>query len=820
MKVLKFGGTSVATADSIRRVTGIISDARANGPIVVVVSALGGVTNGLIEAAEAASRHGDSYLEPWQSLRQRHLETIQELALPAAETLSTRVNNLFDDLRDLLHGVYLLRESSPRTLDGILSYGERLAAAIVATSLNNEGIVATDCDAREMIVTDDTFGNAGVDTEVSNDKIRRRIHHERQSGHVPVVTGFIAATHDGRTTTLGRGGSDYTAALLGAALDAQAIELWTDVDGVMSADPRLVDAAFPQPQLSYAELMELSHFGAKVVYAPSIHPARSRGIPLVIKNTFNPQTLGTRVSDEPATGTHPIRGISAINRVALMRLEGDGMVGVPGIAMRLFAALARRGVSVILISQSSSEHSICFAVAPGDADAASEAVHHEFRLERRAGIVDELIVERGQSIIAAVGEQMRRRPGLAGNLFEVLGIHGVNVRAIAQGSSELNISLVIDQSDEVTALNAMHGAFFKPRLRRAVLAIIGTGRVGSALLEQLRDARDKLAEREYLDIRVVALAGSRRMVLDADGVDLEGWRGRLEGEAEALDRERLSDLLLADRDAQRILIDCTASDDLATWYGQLLEAGCSVVAANKKPFAGPFRVFQALHEAADRGRASLYHEATVGAGLPVLSTLTDLNLTGDRVERVDGVLSGTVNAVLDRLAGGESFSQAVRGAHADGLTEPNPWEDLSGGDVARKLCILSRLTGGEIELDDIDVEPVLAGDDWSTMDIEAFWDALPRVDEAFGQRLREANEAGCRLRYVASFDSDGARVALQAVPPEHPAHSLKGADNLVAFTTERYRDSPLVLRGPGAGPAVTAGGVFADILRAIDRRRR
>lgn len=813
MKILKFGGTSLATADRIRRVGSIVGEARRNGPVTLVVSALGGVTNDLLAVAQVASRREDDYVSLVTALRERHLETVRQLAPPAADALIEIVEGRLDDLADLLHGIYLLREASPRTLDGVLSYGERLSAEVVAASLQGAGIAASAWDARRLIVTDDAFGNAQVDLPTSYEKIRQALGGEPG---VAVVTGFISATPDGRTTTLGRGGSDYTAALLGAALDAEAIELWTDVDGVMSADPRLVAEAFPQAHLSYAELMELSHFGAEVVYPPTVHPARSRSIPLFIKNTFNPSAPGTRVTEEAPPGEHPIRGISAINRVTLMRLEGDGMVGVPGMAMRLFGALARSGVSVILISQSSSEHSICFAVAPGDAEAARAAIASELALERQAGILDELVVEPDQSVIAAVGQQMQGRPGLAGKLFAVLGRHGVSVRAIAQGSSELNISLVVDRADEAKALNAIHGVFFTPRRRRVDLAVAGVGRVGAVLLSQLHATAGELAGREQLEIRVVALCNSRRMVLDGAGVDLGAWRDRL-AEGEELDPDRLRGWLRDRAGTRRILVDCTASEAPGEGYEELLGAGVSVVAANKIPFTGAASRFRSFLRAAELGGASLLHEATVGAGLPVLSTLADLVRSGDRVTAIAGVLSGTIGAVLDRLTAGEAFSKAVREAHAEGLTEPHPWDDLSGLDVARKLCILSRLAGREIELSEVAVEPVIPTGDWSEMDLETFWDRLGEVDGEFARRRDEAAASGLRLRYVASLDDDGARVALAAVPPEHPAHSLTGADNLVAFTSERYRESPLVLRGPGAGPEVTAAGVFADVLRAAER---
>jgi aspartokinase/homoserine dehydrogenase 1 len=817
MKILKFGGSSLAGAEQIRRVCRLIGQAAeespaASVPAVVVVSAMGGVTNDLLAAAAAAARRDKAYRRIFQELTARHCEAAQELIVPDSRPLIEVLGKLLNDLDNLLHGSFLLRECSPRTLDGILSYGERLAAVLVAAALRADGVEARDFDARQAIVTDDSFGRAQVDLERTTQQIRKKVGKLR---HIPIVTGFIGATREGRTTTLGRGGSDYTAALFGAALDAEAIELWTDVDGVMSADPRLVREAFPLPSLSYSELMELSHFGAKVVYPPTIHPARSRGIPLLIKNTFNPSAPGTTVRAEVPGSDFAIRGISSITRVALMRLEGDGMVGVPGIAMRLFGALARQGVSVILISQGSSEHSICFAVAPEDAERARSAVDGEFALERRAGIVDSLVVENDQSVIAAVGEEMRRRHGIGGKLFTVLGAHGVNVRAVAQGSSERNISLVIDRADEGRALNAIHGGFFHPGRRRVALALAGPGGVGAELLEQVRGAAESLAA-ENLEIRVVAVADSRRLLLDRDGVDLEGWRDAL-GKAPAADRRRLLELLGEPAGDLKVFVDCTASPEVPGWYPEMLERGIAVVAANKLGFAGPMSSFEALQTAARRHRAPLLFEATVGAGLPVLRTLDGLRRTGHRIAAVDGVLSGTVNAVLDRLAPDRPFSAAVRWAFDHGLTEFHPYEDLSGGDVVRKLAILARLCGRTLETTEIEVEPILPPEPWSTMDLDTFWRVLPEVDEDVERRWRHAADAGARLRYVASLNDGGARVALAAVGPEHPAGSVTGADNLVAFTTQHYRDAPLVLRGPGAGRAVTASGVFADVLEAAVR---
>jgi aspartokinase/homoserine dehydrogenase 1 len=816
MKVLKFGGTSVGTPAAIRAVVAIARRALLEGPAVVVVSAFGGVTNQLLTAVEAASRRDEGYEEIFAALRLRHLDAAAALAGDEADALGGRVDALCVELRERLRGAYLLREASPRARDGIASFGERLSAEIVAAAFRAAGQAARAIDAREVVLTDASFGRAQVDLTVSYARIREAVAAEPG---VAIFTGFIGATADGITTTLGRGGSDYSGALVGAALGASAIEIWTDVDGVLTADPRVVPGAFPQPAMSYAELMELSHFGAKVVYPPSIHPARALGIPLWIRNTFNADHPGTVVLAEARPATTPIRGISSIGRVALARLEGDGMVGVPGIAQRLFGALAREAVSAILISQSSSEHSICFAVTEDDAGRARTAVEREFALEIEHGLIDRLVIELGQSVIAAVGAQMARRPGIAGRVFGVLGAHDVNVRAIAQGSSELNISLVVAGSEEKRAVNALHGAFFTPDRRRVDVALLGVGGVGAALLAQLTSESGELAAREGIDIRLVALADSRRLVLDAEGIDLATWRERLAG-APPLDRQALLDHLGARRGAVRVCVDCTAAVDLAPLHVALLAAGVAVVAANKKPFAGPWAEWQALHAAARSSSAPLIFETTVGAGLPVLSTLTDLRRTGDVLHILEGVLSGTVNAVLDHLGPETSFSQAVRAAFDAGLTEPNPYDDLSGADVRRKLCILARVAGRAIELDEVAVEPLLPAAPWAMLALPELWRRLPNVDAEFESRRRQAADRGCRLRYLATLDESGARVGLAEVSADHSAFDLRGPDNLVALRTARYAQRPLVVRGPGAGQVVTAAAVFADILHAVDRLDR
>lgn len=813
MKVLKFGGTSVGTPAAIRQVVSIVQATLTAEPAAVVVSAFAGVTNQLLALADAAARRDEAWQTSFGTLRERHFAAARELAgdhtADHTSALETRLDSLFSELHELLRGVYLLREASLRARDGIASYGERSSAEVVAAAFEAAGTPARAVDTRSLVITSDSFGRARVDLDRSYALLRADIEGDPR---LAVITGFIGGTPEGFTTTLGRGGSDYSGALVAAAVGASAVEIWTDVNGVLSADPRVVPEAFPQPEMTYAELMELSHFGAKVIYPPSISPARSAGIPLWIKNTFAPEHPGTLVLDTAKPSVAPIRGISSIRQVALARLEGDGMVGVPGIAQRLFGALARDQVSVILISQSSSEHSICFAVAPEDAARARTAIEAEFALELRLGIVDPLVFEADQSVIAAVGAGMAQKPGIAGRVFGVLGDNGVNVRAIAQGSSELNISLVVPMAEEKRAVAAIHRAFFAPGQRRLDLAVVGVGKVGGELLAQIAAAAPGLRAKG-LELRVVAIASSRHLLQNDDGIDLSSWPAALAA-APAYEAAELPARLGQKRGGRRVFADCTADASLGELYAPLLTAGVAVVAANKKPFAGPLELYRRHFAAATAGDVPLYFEATAGAGLPILSTLRDLVATGDEILRIDGVLSGTANAVFDALGRGAELSAAVRQAFDDGLTEPHPYEDLSGADVMRKLCILGRLAGRALEPEEVEIEPIVPALPYASLALDAFWQQLPVADAALAARRQEAHVAGKRLRYLASIDDRGARVGIEAVLPEHPAFALAGPDNLVAFTTRRYHRSPLVVRGPGAGPAVTAAGVFADILRA------
>ena len=818
MRILKFGGSSVATPERILQVARIVRDASRSGSVAVVVSAFGGVTDELLQVARAAESRDEAYDARRRALADRHHAAARELAASAeAGALAAAIDDVFLELGELLHGAFLVREASPRTLDRILGTGERLSASIVAAAFRARGIPAQACDARRLIVTGPQFGSA----RVIEDATRRRIRdHFTAAPGLQVVTGFIAATEADEATTLGRGGSDYTASIVGAALDAEAVELWTDVDGVLSADPRVVPNARPAPRMTYEELMELSHFGAKVVYPPSVHPTRERGIPLWIKNTFRPEAPGTLViADASGDPSGPlVRGIASIPEISLLRLEGDGMVGVPGIAMRLFGSLARRGVNVIMISQASSEHSICFAVAPASTESAAEGVAEEFRAERRAGLIDDLVIERGLSVVAVVGAGMRDRAGVAGRLFQVLGRHGVNVRAIAQGSSELNISLVVSRDDERSAVCAIHDAFFEPDTRRVDVVQAGVGGVGGELLRQWSERAREHARAHGLDLRWVALGRSGGGLLDANGLDADGALDALEALAAPAPSNGAEwwTFALARGASPRVFVDCTASGEVAARYDEIARSGLALVSANKLRFAGSQADFDSLRSS---GAGRVFFETTVGAALPVLRTIDDLVATGDRVRRIEGLLSGTLGFLLGELAAGTSFSAAVGNAHRLGYTEPDPREDLGGRDVARKLVILARVAGYRLEPHEVTVESLLPSD-WNGISTDEFWRRLPSLDAAFAERSREARAAGRRLVYLASFDGSTGRAGLVAVEPDHPAAGVSGTANLFALTTDRYDSSPLVVRGPGAGPALTASGVLADLLRAAERVSR
>ena len=810
LHVLKFGGTSLGNSDRVREVASIIAAQSEKGLTIAVVSALGHVTDELVAASELAKAGDRRYAAKLEEIRDLHLESVKELTSPEDRSdVAKSVDSILAGLEELLQGVSLVRECTARTQDGVLSVGERLSTILVAAALRARGTDAEACDTTRLIVTDTNFGAASVDLAATRDRV---VPHFAQASSLQVVTGFIAGTAAGETTTLGRGGSDYTATLLGAILDAEAVEIWTDVNGVMSADPRIVQEAFSLESLSYDELMELSHWGAKVMHPAAVQPAREKGLRVLIRNALNREFEGTEVSEgAPTTQGFPVRGIASINDVSLLRLEGTGLPGSTGTAERLFGAMARQGISVILITQASSERSICFAVEPGKLDQAVAVIHDAFALERQAGLVEDLVVEERCSILAAVGDAMRESPGIAGRIFDVLGHHRVNVRAIAQGSSELNISFVVTQGDEERALRAIHRALFRPPGRSLWLYVTGVGRVGAELLDQIKAQTERLRA-DGVEVVLAGLSRSKGAVLQQTGLALSDWRGASEAELTA-GADMVESAIRSDHPC-RVFVDATASSEVTEDYETLLTAGVAVVSANKLAFSGSMERFETLQRLGAQGMG-LFFETTVGAGLPVLKTIADLVATGDEIERVEGVLSGTVGFISDRLMAGTSFSEALKEADDLGFTEPDPREDLGGRDVARKLVILGRMAGFSFELDDVHIEPLLPGEGWGDVTVDEFWKRLPEVDAHFAERREQAMAGGQALRYLASVDNGQASVRMTEVAPQHPCWGLSNSENLVTIISTRYANTPLVVRGPGAGPDVTAAGVFADILRAL-----
>ncbi len=835
MKVLKFGGTSVGTPDTIKGLLQILKDYYLRGDrFAVVFSAFSKVTDTLIDLATRAGKGDAHYRDVFEKLRERHFAAIEQLLEPANRPpVEAEMAANFEALGNVLQGIFLLHEVSPRSLDFVVSFGERNSAFIVAHAMRQAGIPTEFLDTRELIKTDAHFGSAKVDFEESN---RRITAYFSAHTKVQAATGFIGSTPDNITTTLGRGGSDYTAAILGAALEAEAIEIWTDVDGVLTADPRRVKKAFTLTSMTYREAMEMSHFGAKVIYPPTILPALAKDIPLVIKNTFNPSFPGTFIGNTlarnssshlspeergaamPGDATHPsgagmraITGISSINQVCLLTLQGSGLFGVPGIAARLFNALAQAGVNVVIITQGSSESSITFAVSPAHARLAQKAAEKEFSFEIREHLVEPLKIEDNLSVIAVVGENMRYRPGVAGRLFQALGKNGVNIVAIAQGSSELNVSMVIGAQDETKALNAIHEAFFLSDTKTLHLFLVGVGLIGSTLLDQIRAQAGFLKEKRNLEIRIAGLANSRKMAFAEDGIDLNHWKVALQ-EGEHFSMPKFVEHMRALNLPNAIFIDNTASGEIAGFYEQILDASISISTPNKVAASSSYQQYHRLKQTAEKRGVLWRYETNVGAGLPLITTLSDLIHSGDRILKIEGVLSGTLSFIFNHFKAGTRFSEVVKEARHLGLTEPDPREDLSGADVRRKLLILARETGLPLESNDIKLENILPHACLVVHSVEEFFEELEKHDDHFEEMRLAAEKQGRVLRMVAKLEGGKTSITLTAFDQNHPFYFLSGSDNMVVFTTERYRERPLVIRGPGAGAEVTAAGVFAEVI--------
>ncbi len=813
MQVLKFGGSSVANAANISKCMAIIRKAVGMDKTIVVVSALGGITDSLLHCATAAAAGDEGYTETLKSIEQRHLDAVRELIPVTSQSANlTMVKKTCNELEDIFKGIYLLRELSARTKDHVVSFGELLSSRILSASLAAMDVPNSWKDSRELIVTDAQFGHAQVDFAGTQKKMSA--YFQTATASLFIVPGFIAAGPMGITTTLGRGGSDYTAAIFGNTLQCSRIEIWTDVSGMMTADPRLVSNARVIPDISYQEAMELSHFGAKVIYPPTLQPVMNKNIPVWIKNTFAPDDPGTLIEKISSSAGNSIRGISSIHRIALLSLEGSGMIGIPGFSKRLFEALSRQQINVILITQASSEHSICVGVDSSQAALAKISIDDAFSVEIQAGTVLPLFVEEELAIIALVGDNMKSHPGISGKLFGVLGRNGINVRAIAQGSSERNISAVISTKDVKKAVNVLHEEFFEATYKQLNLFITGTGNVGRRLLYQLAQQKRFLQEQLRLQVRVIGVANSRRMLIQEEGIDLDNWQEELEN-GDAMQLRDFIKLIHAKNLRNSVFVDITANREVALAYDQLLQKSVSVVACNKIACSSPFSYYRKLKDLSKEFNAAFYFETNVGAGLPVIGTLNDLLRSGDKIRKIEAVLSGTLNFVFNHYDGKTKFATVVKQAQDEGYTEPDPRLDLGGTDVMRKIMILAREAGNAIEMEDISNRVFLPA---SCMEgsVEDFYTAMEKEEVHFRKLFDAAAAEGKKLKFVASYENGKAAVGLQHVGPSHDFYHLYGKDNIVLFYTDRYPEQPLVIKGAGAGAEVTASGVFADIIRAAN----
>jgi aspartokinase/homoserine dehydrogenase 1 len=818
MQVLKFGGSSVANAENINNVVSIVQQSfTKNKNIIIVLSALGGTTDALLEAAIIAS-HGDiSYKEKLQPIEQRHLTTVKKLIpLDQQSSVLSTVKKRCNEIEDICNGVFLLKELSLRTKDSIISYGELLSSQIFAAKLKSLNIANAWKDARELIITDSEFGSANVDFTKTNQNIQSLFCTLDSS--ICIIPGFIASDKNGNTTTLGRGGSDYTAAIVAAALSVSVVEIWTDVSGMMTADPRLVSNSKIIHHISYQEAMELSHFGAKVIYPPTLQPVMNKHIPVAIKNTFAPNDAGTLIHSHISKNGSSIRGISSINKLALLSLEGSGMVGIPGFSKRLFEALSNEKINVILITQSSSEHSLCVGIEEANADKAKEVIDKTFATEIEIKKVEPLIVEKGLAIVALVGDNMKNHPGISGKMFGAIGRNGVNVRAIAQGSSERNISAVIATRDVKKAINVLHEEFFETTYKQVNLFISGTGNVGSKLLAQLQQQQRHLQDHLRIQLRVTGIANSKKMLFNDRGIDLCKWKELLQN-ADEMKMQQLISIIQKQNLRNSVFIDVTANDDVAGSYAHYLQKSISVVACNKIACSSSYEYYKKLKDIAREFNSLFLFETNVGAGLPVIGTLNDLLRSGDRVNRIEAVLSGTLNFVFNNYTGEKSFAKVVKQAQEEGYTEPDPRLDLSGIDVMRKIMILARETGEKLEMEDISNNSFMP-ESCMKGDVENFYNEMEKHEGHFKEIYKEAEAKNCKLKFVASYhnsplgDGGVASVGLQHIQLQHDFYRLYGKDNAVLFYTNRYTEQPLVVKGAGAGAEVTASGVFADIIRA------
>jgi len=806
MKVLKFGGTSVGFVSSILSLKQIVEKEAKHQSIIVVVSALGGITDQLIKTSLLAREGDERWRKEFDAMVDRHHKMIDTIITDTGERelLFNKVDSLFEQLQSIYYGVFLIHDLSHKTQDTIESYGERLSSNIVASLIRGSKWM----DARKFIKTEKEHGRQRLDTVLTNQLVKDTF---KSLPRISIVPGFIAEDRDtGDITNLGRGGSDYTASILAAALDAEVLEIWTDVDGFMTADPRVIKEAYTINELSYAEAMELSNFGAKVIYPPTIYPVCVKNIPIRVKNTFNPTGKGTIIKSKIENTQKPIKGISSIKATTVITVTGLSMVGVVGVNRRIFSSLAANGISVFLVSQAASENNTSIGVKDEDAVNAVNVLNEEFKLEIEDGRMFPMYAESGLATVAIVGENMKHSPGITGKLFGTLGRSGISIIAIAQGASEMNISFVVKGSDLRKSLNVLHDSFFLSEYKVLNLFICGVGTVGGKLIEQIKKQYEELKLHSNLKLNVVGIASSRNAIFNREGLDLDYYSEELKA-SEPSNPEKLRDSILQMNIFNSVFVDCTASKDVADLYQSLLENNISVVAANKIAASGSFEEYELLKRTALQRGVKFRFETNVGAGLPIIGTINDLRNSGDKILKIEAVLSGTLNFIFNEINAHIPFSETVKRAKEQGYSEPDPRIDLSGKDVIRKLVILTREAGYKVNQEDVE-KNLFVPDEFFKGSLEDFWKNLPHLDTDFEQRRQRLSEEGKRWRFVATMDNGRTSVALKEVAANHPFYNLEGSNNIVLLTTERYKEYPMQIQGYGAGASVTAAGVFANIM--------